>query len=60
MGSQSSFFSYKHLKLKQSVFNRLYGFYGNLSRHDNVTITCSTMAGHLFDTIIVALADIEL
>ena len=50
------FFSYKYLKLKLSV--SLTGYTVTKVTCDvmKTTITCSTMIGHLFDTIIVACA----
>ena len=57
MGSWSSFLSYKHLRLKLKVSLTGYSVTMVTSYLTKITITCSPLTGHLFDTIIVALTD---
>ena len=58
-GSPSSFFSYRHFKLKQRVSLTGYNVTMVSCYTMTVTITCSTITRHLFDTIIVESTDKE-
>ena len=54
--SPSSYFSYKHLKLKLRASLTYY----TVTMAICYVMTCSTMTGHLFDTTIVAVTSKEL